>query len=127
MCAEESNGARHRVPDDACSGLRPKVQESCNTHECPKWHAGEWSGVSRLAISKMREWEKPKSQQRGIEILFMAEAKGAFNAKLNARKQHLLLKRSGSYGLKAISPFFFLPTPAEALHFIKARRNIFDV
>jgi hypothetical protein len=46
VCAEESNGARHRVPDDACSSNRPKVQESCNAHECPKWQTSEWSGVS---------------------------------------------------------------------------------
>ena len=46
VCAEESNGARHRVPDEACRNMRPKVQESCNTHECPKWVTSEWSGVS---------------------------------------------------------------------------------
>lgn len=46
MCAEESNGARHRVPDEACRNMRPKVQESCNSHDCPKWVTSEWSGVS---------------------------------------------------------------------------------
>lgn len=46
VCAEESNGARHRVPDEACRNMRPKVQESCNLHECPKWVTSEWSGVS---------------------------------------------------------------------------------
>lgn len=48
VCAEESNGARHRVPDEACSGTRPKVQEFCNSHECPRWQTTEWSGVSWL-------------------------------------------------------------------------------
>lgn len=47
VCAEESNGARHRVPDEACRGIRPKIQDSCNTHECPKWVASDWSGVSQ--------------------------------------------------------------------------------
>lgn len=47
VCAEESNGARHRVPNEACRGIRPKVHEICNTHDCPKWVASEWSGVSK--------------------------------------------------------------------------------
>lgn len=55
VCAEESNGARHRVPDDACSSMRPKVQESCNTHECPKWQVTEWSGVSQSNLISIRE------------------------------------------------------------------------
>ncbi|KAG5675419.1 hypothetical protein PVAND_005325 [Polypedilum vanderplanki] len=46
VCAEESNGARHRVPDEACRGIRPKTQESCNTHDCPKWVTSDWSGCS---------------------------------------------------------------------------------
>lgn len=48
VCAEESNGARHRVPDEACRGTRPKVHESCNTHDCPKWVTSDWSGVSKM-------------------------------------------------------------------------------
>ena len=46
VCAEESNGVKHRVPDEACRGLRPKIIENCNVHECPKWQMGTWSGVS---------------------------------------------------------------------------------
>lgn len=46
VCAEENNGARHRVPDEACGSNRPKIQEPCNTHECPKWQVNDWSGVS---------------------------------------------------------------------------------
>lgn len=46
VCAEESNGVKHRVPDEACRGLRPKIIENCNIHECPKWQMGTWSGVS---------------------------------------------------------------------------------
>lgn len=51
VCAEESNGARHRVPNEACRGIRPKVHEICNTHDCPKWVTSEWSGVSRIRFS----------------------------------------------------------------------------
>ncbi|KAL7044499.1 hypothetical protein ACKWTF_001926 [Chironomus riparius] len=54
VCAEESNGARHRVPDEACRNMRPKVQENCNTHECPKWVASEWSGCSSSCGSGMQ-------------------------------------------------------------------------
>ncbi|XP_035916166.1 protein madd-4 isoform X2 [Anopheles stephensi] len=46
VCAEESNGAKNKVPDEACRGVRPKNQEPCNVQECPKWVVGEWSGCS---------------------------------------------------------------------------------
>ncbi|XP_055594208.1 protein madd-4 isoform X2 [Uranotaenia lowii] len=46
VCAEESNGAKNKVPDEACRGVRPKSQETCNVQECPKWVSGEWSGCS---------------------------------------------------------------------------------
>ncbi|XP_058819345.1 protein madd-4 isoform X1 [Topomyia yanbarensis] len=46
VCAEESNGAKNKVPDEACRGVRPKSQEACNAQECPKWISGEWSGCS---------------------------------------------------------------------------------
>uniref|UniRef100_A0AAG5DTY1 PLAC domain-containing protein n=1 Tax=Anopheles atroparvus TaxID=41427 RepID=A0AAG5DTY1_ANOAO len=46
VCAEESNGAKNKVPDEACRGVRPKNQEACNVQECPKWVVGEWSGCS---------------------------------------------------------------------------------
>ncbi|XP_021712796.1 ADAMTS-like protein 1, partial [Aedes aegypti] len=46
VCAEESNGAKNKVPDEACRGVRPKSQETCNVQECPKWVTGEWSGCS---------------------------------------------------------------------------------
>lgn len=45
VCAEESNGNRHRVPDEACRGIPPRIEEGCNTNECPKWVPTEWSGV----------------------------------------------------------------------------------
>ncbi|XP_049536816.1 ADAMTS-like protein 1 [Anopheles darlingi] len=46
VCAEESNGSKNKVPDEACRGVRPKNQEACNVQECPKWVVGEWSGCS---------------------------------------------------------------------------------
>ncbi|CAO1370826.1 unnamed protein product [Diamesa hyperborea] len=46
VCAEESNGVKHRVPDEACRGVRPKIQEHCNVHECPRLELSEWSGCS---------------------------------------------------------------------------------
>ncbi|XP_063699657.1 protein madd-4 isoform X2 [Culicoides brevitarsis] len=46
VCAEESNGNRHRVPDEACRGIPPRIEEACNTNECPKWVPTEWSGCS---------------------------------------------------------------------------------
>ncbi|XP_052864156.1 protein madd-4 [Anopheles cruzii] len=46
VCAEESNGSKNKVPDEACRGVRPKNQEPCNVQECPKWIVGEWSGCS---------------------------------------------------------------------------------
>ncbi|EDS28372.1 papilin [Culex quinquefasciatus] len=46
VCAEESNGSKNKVPDEACRGVRPKSQEACNVQECPKWIVGEWSGCS---------------------------------------------------------------------------------
>lgn len=45
VCAEESGGNKNRVPDEACSGIPPRIEESCNTHECPKWVTSDWSGV----------------------------------------------------------------------------------
>lgn len=45
VCAEESNGNRHRVPDEACRGIPPRIEEACNSNECPKWVPTEWSGV----------------------------------------------------------------------------------
>jgi Thrombospondin type 1 domain len=50
VCAEESNGIKNKVPDEACRGVRPKAQEPCNTHECPKWIVGDWSGVSTIGM-----------------------------------------------------------------------------
>lgn len=48
VCAEESGGSKNRVPDEACSGIPPRIEETCNDHECPKWTASEWSGVCRF-------------------------------------------------------------------------------
>lgn len=39
-------GCGFQVPDEACKTARPKTQELCNAHECPKWITMEWSGVS---------------------------------------------------------------------------------
>lgn len=47
VCAEESNGNRHRVPDEACRGIPPRIEEACNPNECPKWVPTEWSGVGQ--------------------------------------------------------------------------------
>lgn len=46
ICAEESGGNKNRVPDEACKGIPPLIEESCNRRECPKWVTAEWSGVS---------------------------------------------------------------------------------
>lgn len=46
VCAEESNGVKNKVPDEACRGVIPKTAEACNVQECPKWATSEWSGVS---------------------------------------------------------------------------------
>uniref|UniRef100_A0A182MQ69 ADAMTS cysteine-rich domain-containing protein n=1 Tax=Anopheles culicifacies TaxID=139723 RepID=A0A182MQ69_9DIPT len=54
VCAEESNGAKNKVPDEACRGVRPKNQEPCNVQECPKWVVGEWSGCSQPMFGQCR-------------------------------------------------------------------------
>lgn len=36
-----------QIPDDSCSrATKPPSAEACNIQDCPKWIAGEWSGVS---------------------------------------------------------------------------------
>uniref|UniRef100_A0A336M0H6 CSON009496 protein n=1 Tax=Culicoides sonorensis TaxID=179676 RepID=A0A336M0H6_CULSO len=70
VCAEESNGNRHRVPDEACRGIPPRIEEACNTHECPKWVPTEWSGCSvscgtgmqTRIISCLDQWDKPSEE-----------------------------------------------------------------
>lgn len=36
-----------QIPDDSCNrATKPASMETCNAQDCPKWIAGEWSGVS---------------------------------------------------------------------------------
>lgn len=46
-----SNNAEVDVPDDECSGVKPNVEESCNTQACVAdydWNTGPWGGCSRV-------------------------------------------------------------------------------
>lgn len=66
ICAEESNGNRHRVPDEACKGIPSRVEEACNNQECSKWLPGEWSGVSKIAFFLFKskiDCQRPKIEE----------------------------------------------------------------
>ncbi|XP_065566633.1 protein madd-4-like isoform X2 [Artemia franciscana] len=45
-CGEERNNTHMRAATNKCKGLRPRNQDPCNTHECPKWNEGAWSSCS---------------------------------------------------------------------------------
>lgn len=52
MCFPFPQWLSNQIPDDSCYRTpKPDTTEPCNVQDCPKWIAGEWSGVSDVLYS----------------------------------------------------------------------------